>query len=66
MVVWERRVRGEGQGEGVTKEQKETFGGDEYFECGDAFTSTHPSQNFSNCVLCICGVYHVSDASTKL
>lgn len=32
MVVWERRVGGEGQEEGVTKEHKETLGGDEYFE----------------------------------
>lgn len=42
---------GEGQEKGITKEHKETLGGDGYFESGDAFMSIYTSQNFSRCVL---------------
>lgn len=50
MVVWERRVGGEGQEEGIRKEHKET-GCDGAFECSDAFTGIDTSQNFSNHIL---------------
>lgn len=51
MIVWQSRVGREGQEEGITKEHKATFGGDEYFECGDAFTGIVTSQSFSDCIL---------------
>lgn len=49
---------GRGKKKGLQRSTRK-LGGDEYFECGDAFTGIYPSQNFSDCILCICGVHRV-------
>lgn len=67
MVVWEKRMSGEGQEDRIANKHQETLGGDGCFECGDAFTGTSTPQNLSGYILWICEVYHMSvDTSVPL